>query len=166
LIIPVASPAADLDIESTVPTAQDFANGTGPIHHGGRDQRVDNGALTVPSEPYGGTEGHLMDPGLHDSTLNDISCRPAVSSSATNIQDIDYCLQKPLDQGGDAEGQPQIPMVFHNVDAHSLDLSEHKTEKPPTCSICLMTKVCASQKPLLSAEVEIALHKDRQSENV
>jgi len=54
-------------------------------------------------------------------TSNETSCRPAVSSSTTNIERIDYCLQKPLDQrieGGDGEGQPQIPTAFHNVDAN------------------------------------------------
>jgi hypothetical protein len=158
LIIPVASPAADLDIESAVSAAQNFANGIGPIHHSGRDQRVDNGAFAVPSELYAGTEGHLIDPELqwpklYNPTSNETSCRPAVSSSTTNIERVNYSVQKPLDQrveGGDGEGQPQIPTVFHNVDANSLDLSEHKTEKPPTRSICQITKVCFAEPPLLN----------------
>jgi hypothetical protein len=41
-------------------------------------------------------------------------------------------------------------MVFHNVDATSLDPSEHKTEKPPTRSICLIAKVCFAETPLLN----------------
>jgi hypothetical protein len=41
-------------------------------------------------------------------------------------------------------------MVFHNIDAYSLDLSEHKTEIPLTCSICLLTKVCFAETPLLN----------------
>jgi hypothetical protein len=41
-------------------------------------------------------------------------------------------------------------MVFHNVDAYSLDLNEHKTEMPLTCSICLLTKVCFIETPLLN----------------
>jgi hypothetical protein len=55
---------ADLDIESAISTAQNFANRIGPIHYSGRDQRADNKALAVPSELYVGTERHLMDPGL------------------------------------------------------------------------------------------------------
>ena len=41
-------------------------------------------------------------------------------------------------------------MVFQSVDAYSLDLSEHKIEKPPTYSICLMTKVCLAETPLIN----------------
>ena len=49
---------------SAIPTAQNFANGTGPIHYSGRDQRVNNRALAVLSELYTGIEGYLIDLGL------------------------------------------------------------------------------------------------------
>jgi len=126
-------------------TAQNFANGTGPIHHSSRDQRVDNGALAVPSELYTGAEGRLIDPGLqrpklYNLTSNETSCRPAVSSSTTNIERIDYCLQKPLDQrieGGDGEGQPQIPTAFHNVTPIDSLFPRHDSFLPRTCgSLC------------------------------
>ena len=41
-------------------------------------------------------------------------------------------------------------MVFQSVDAYSLDLNKHKIEKPPTYSICLITKVCLIETPLIN----------------